>query len=195
MVLHEKATRPPRASSRGTRPPSSDQAPTGSSRTCASTPPTPDPAATRPRPSRRSAPTWRTRALPRLRHRPATRLADRHRHHRRRLPPPDQRQARHHRSPLVTSRRRSRPETPRPDQQRRLRTLLRLASPTRAPAQPSGPLPGETQPRSITRPVTPARATPMSLRRGSQHGQRPHLSQRGQHQRQARQQTPHPRDP
>ena len=62
-----------------------------------------------------------------LRHRARQRLADRYRRHRGRLPPHRQRPNGHHRRQMGTGRRRSHPQTPRPAQQRRLRTLLDLA--------------------------------------------------------------------
>jgi hypothetical protein len=59
----------------------------------------------------------------------------------RHLPPPGQRQNRHHRSPLGTTRRPSHPHPPSPQHQRRLRRLLGLARTTGVHPQPPGPIP------------------------------------------------------
>jgi hypothetical protein len=79
--------------------------------------------------------------LPRLPNRAGTRLADRDRDHRRRLPPHRQRPHRHHRSPLGTRRRRSRPQTTRHQSQRQLQRPLATPPRPRTTPHPRIPLP------------------------------------------------------
>src|SRR6266545_421572 len=95
------------------------------------------------------------------------RLAHRHRRHRRRLPPPGQRPHGHHRRPLGTRPRQSHPQTPRPDQQRRLRRLLDLPPRPGAATNPPHPLPRRRHPllNSTDQPVTPKDPHPYQLAR------------------------------
>jgi len=86
--------------------------------------------------------------------RPGVRMAHLQRRHRGHLPPPGQRPHGHHRRPLGRAHRRSRPQTPRPARQRRLRRLLGLPPATRTRTQPRTPL----RPRSLT--LTPEEPHP-----------------------------------
>ena len=79
-------------------------------------------------------------ALPRLRHGPRARMADRHWRDRGRLPPPHHGPDGPHRRPVGTARRRGDPQAPSPAQQRRLRRLLALPPATRARARSPSPL-------------------------------------------------------
>jgi len=71
-------------------------------------------------------------------------MADRPRRDRGRLPPSGRRQTGHRRSPPVTGRRRSRPQTPYPDLQRRHRNMPGLPPGSRTPAHPPVPLPARS---------------------------------------------------
>ena len=79
-------------------------------------------------PPNRGTPKAALRRLPALRHCFGQRLAHRHRHGRRRGQASDRGPPRHHRGPLVTGRRRSRPQTPGPDFQQRPRHLLAVTT-------------------------------------------------------------------
>ncbi|MEU0119941.1 hypothetical protein ABZ137_41425 [Streptomyces bobili] len=82
--------------------------------------------------------------VPALRHRPETRLADRHRNHRGSMPAPGQRPPGHHRRPLGPVRSRSRAQAACRPRQRRLRHLLGVA-----PAAGVHPQPPDALPRPV----------------------------------------------
>jgi hypothetical protein len=90
-------------------------------------------------------------AIPGLPDRTEGRLPDRDRHHRRRLPAPRERPDGPHRSPLGTTRRRSRPQATSPPQQRRLPDVLDMAPHPGTTPSPSIPLPRRRPtPRCLT---------------------------------------------
>lgn len=112
--------------------------------------------AQRPRPARRVR-RRRQRGLP-TRRRASAHSVGGHRHaaiaprrDRGRLPPSGRRHTGHHRSPLVTGRRRSRPQTPRPNLQRRHRVMPGPPPGSRTPAHPPVPLPARSMTIEDTR--------------------------------------------